>query len=94
MSETLHEDLKIIKATIEVNERQQSRLLDKVKNRFKSLAGKRFALLGLTFKPYTDDIRGAPSLERYHGRSLMLEQRSPHMIQQEWQMQNSFFKKI
>lgn len=63
MSETLHEELKIIKATIEVNERQQSLLVNKVKNRFKSLAGKRFALLGLTFKPYTDDIRGAPSLE-------------------------------
>ncbi len=63
MAEDQHFNFKILKSVIEVNESQQTLLVKKITERFNSLAGKRLALLGLTFKPYTDDIRGAPSIE-------------------------------
>ncbi len=55
-------ELKTIKATIEVNEKQKYRLFRKSLKRFGSLKGKRVAILGLTFKPETDDLREAPSI--------------------------------
>ncbi|MBE6049613.1 MAG: UDP-glucose/GDP-mannose dehydrogenase family protein [Clostridium sp.] len=55
-------ELKTIKATIEVNENQKYKLFRKAKRRFGSLKGLRVAILGLTFKPGTDDLREAPSI--------------------------------
>jgi len=56
-------ELAILEAVHEVNERQKQVLVDKVVARFgTSLAGRRFALWGLAFKPNTDDMREAPSL--------------------------------
>jgi UDPglucose 6-dehydrogenase len=46
-----------------VNERQRKRVLTKLQQELHTLKGKRVALLGLAFKPNTDDLRGAPSLE-------------------------------
>jgi UDPglucose 6-dehydrogenase len=46
-----------------VNERQRKRVLSKLQQELRTLKGKRVALLGLAFKPNTDDLRGAPSLE-------------------------------
>lgn len=56
-------ELKTIKAAIEVNKNQKLVLLKKARERFKNFKGLNVAILGLTFKPGTDDLREAPSLE-------------------------------
>ena len=56
-------EIKTIKAAIEVNTAQKTLLVAKAKERHGSLRGKRIAVLGLTFKPDTDDLRDAPSLD-------------------------------
>jgi UDPglucose 6-dehydrogenase len=57
-------DFQIINTVMQVNERQKLVLGRKVKNYFGSdLSGLTFAIWGLAFKPETDDIRDAPSLE-------------------------------
>lgn len=55
-------ELKTIKAAIEVNESQKIKLIKKAKNIIDDFENKRIAVLGLTFKPGTDDLREAPSI--------------------------------
>jgi UDPglucose 6-dehydrogenase len=52
----------LLNAVIEVNELQKRRVVSKLTRHLGELAGKRVALLGLAFKPNTDDMRGASSL--------------------------------
>jgi UDPglucose 6-dehydrogenase len=52
----------LLNAVIEVNELQKRRVIGKLERRLGSLRGKKVALLGLAFKPGTDDMREAPSL--------------------------------
>jgi UDPglucose 6-dehydrogenase len=52
----------LLNAVIEVNELQKRRLVGKLQKHLGSLAGKSIALLGLAFKPNTDDLREAPSI--------------------------------
>jgi UDPglucose 6-dehydrogenase len=49
-------------ATQEVNEQQKKTLIPRIENHLGDLAGKKFAVWGIAFKPNTDDIREAPSL--------------------------------
>ncbi len=60
-------DFKILKSVIDVNHMQKERLFEKAKEHFGSLAGKRTTVLGLTFKPNTDDIRAAASFKAHSG---------------------------
>jgi len=56
-------EFKILDAVVDVNERQKSYLVEKVMRHYGGdVAGKRFAVWGLSFKPRTDDMREAPSL--------------------------------
>ena len=52
----------LLNAVIEVNELQKRRVVGKLQKHLGSLVGKRVALLGLAFKPDTDDMREASSL--------------------------------
>ena len=53
----------ILDAAVAVNERQRKQVVAKLQHDLHTLKGKRVALLGLAFKPNTDDLREAPSLE-------------------------------
>lgn len=63
-------ELKTIKAAIEVNENQKFKLIKKARKYYEDFSGLTVAVLGLTFKPGTDDLREAPSLVNI---PLMLE---------------------
>jgi UDPglucose 6-dehydrogenase len=63
VAEEYEHETPLLDATVAVNERQQKRLIGKLQRELHTLKGKRIALLGLSFKPNTDDLRGAPSLE-------------------------------
>jgi len=52
----------IVKAVIDVNHRQKIRIVKKLLNFVPKLKGKTIGLLGLAFKPNTDDVRDAPAL--------------------------------
>jgi UDPglucose 6-dehydrogenase len=56
-------ELKTIKAAIDVNENQKIKLIKKARKYYDNFRGLTVAILGLTFKPGTDDLREAPSLQ-------------------------------
>jgi UDPglucose 6-dehydrogenase len=64
-------ELKTVKAAIDVNKDQKTILYKKASKRLITFNGLKVAVLGLTFKPGTDDLREAPSLENV---PLLLEQ--------------------
>jgi UDPglucose 6-dehydrogenase len=53
----------LLNAVVAVNERQRQHVISKLQRELHTLKGKHIALLGLSFKPNTDDLRGAPSLK-------------------------------
>lgn len=63
--------LRTVDAAVEVNREQKLRLFRKASDRMITFNGLKAAVLGLTFKPGTDDLREAPSLENI---PLLLEQ--------------------
>ena len=56
-------DMPIVKAAREVNQRQRERVLNKLLAELQTLKGRTIGVLGLAFKPNTDDLRDAPAVE-------------------------------
>ena len=54
--------LRIIETVVAVNEKRKRAMADKISAACEGVSGKTIAVLGLTFKPNTDDMRDAPSL--------------------------------
>jgi len=62
-AEKANYEFKIVNAVMEVNRKQKTRLIEKMRDHFAgNLEGKTIAIWGLAFKPNTDDIREAPAL--------------------------------
>lgn len=53
----------ILQSVIDVNENQKTRLVEQLQNHYPDLSDKTIAVLGLSFKPGTDDIRQSPAIE-------------------------------
>ncbi len=53
----------IVSAVVEVNERQRRLMIEKIERLLGNLRGKEIAVLGLAFKPETDDMREAPAVD-------------------------------
>jgi UDPglucose 6-dehydrogenase len=53
----------IVRAAREVNYQQRERIVEKLLEELKILKGRNIGLLGLAFKPHTDDLRDAPALD-------------------------------
>lgn len=56
-------EIKTLKASIEINKNQKMVLIKKILEEFENIDGKTISILGLTFKPKTDDLREAPSID-------------------------------
>lgn len=65
--------LKTVNAAVEVNKEQKTKLYKKASDRLITFNGLKVAVLGLTFKPGTDDLREAPSLDNIE---LLLKQKA------------------
>jgi UDPglucose 6-dehydrogenase len=62
------EGLEIVEAVVRVNDRQRQRMIEKIVGALGGAAqGKTVAILGLSFKPETDDMRDAPSVDIIQG---------------------------
>lgn len=62
LSRSMGYDFKIVQAVIQVNERQKKMMVEKILQAVGSVKGKTLGVLGITFKPNTNDIREAPAL--------------------------------
>ena len=60
-------DFKIVNAVLDVNKEQRTKMVEKIKNVLKDLNGKTIAVLGLSFKPNTDDMRDSPAIDIIEG---------------------------
>lgn len=60
-------DSLVVEAAVEANRRQRERMVEKVEQFAGGVAGKRVGVLGLSFKPETDDVREAPALDIIRG---------------------------
>jgi UDPglucose 6-dehydrogenase len=62
-ADTLGVDVPLLAAVDRINDRQRTTFVDRLDLLVGGLEGRRIALLGLTFKPHTDDLRAAPGLD-------------------------------
>jgi UDPglucose 6-dehydrogenase len=62
IAQDLGYDPELLRATVSVNTRQRNSIVERLKKDLHGLRGRRLALLGLAFKPGTDDLRDSPAL--------------------------------
>lgn len=62
-AESVGYDLKIVRSAIEVNQAQRVHMVEIIRQAVRGVAEKEIAILGLAFKPDTDDLREAPALD-------------------------------
>lgn len=55
-------DFKVVRGVIEVNEAQRNRMVEKIDHALRGVGGKTLGVLGISFKPNTNDIRESPAL--------------------------------
>ena len=55
--------LSLVAAVVDANDRQKMLMVEKIKKRLGDIAGKTIAVLGLAFKPDTDDVRESPAVD-------------------------------
>ncbi|MGO0062402.1 UDP-glucose dehydrogenase family protein [Brevibacillus fluminis] len=55
-------EMRLVQATIDSNERQREQVVRKLKEHMKALRGRTIGILGLSFKPNTDDLRDSPAI--------------------------------
>ena len=58
--------MEVLQAVLRVNERQPEQVLVRLRKHFSSLRGVRVTVLGLAFKPATDDMRSSPAIPIVH----------------------------
>ncbi|MEC0226914.1 UDP-glucose dehydrogenase family protein [Paenibacillus alba] len=63
LAQNIDYDFKILRSVIEVNHLQRERFVTKIEQEVGRVSGKKIAVLGLAFKPNTDDLRDAPALD-------------------------------
>lgn len=61
------EEMLVIKAAIDANEKQKRKVIDKIIKEMNGVENKTIGFLGLSFKPETDDLRDAPSIDIIRG---------------------------
>ena len=76
----------VVEAVVNVNKKQKERMLEKIINTVGEIKGKTIGVLGLSFKPNTDDMRDAPSVDIINGL-LKMGAGSGHMIRLQWMRQ-------
>jgi len=83
----------LLKATNDINEQQKKNFVNKIKDNLKELNGKKIGILGLSFKPNTDDMRFAPSsyiIEEIQKQGAKIKAYDPEAMEKSKQ----FFKDI
>lgn len=63
IGDNVGEEMSVVKAAIYANEKQKFKIVEKIKKEMNGLNGKTIGILGLSFKPNTDDVRDAPSID-------------------------------
>ena len=61
------EEFKVIEAATQANEKQKQKMVEKIINKMGGVKDKKITILGLSFKPETDDMRDAPSIDIIRG---------------------------